>query len=299
MAIGRRAFIAGSGAAGLALRFGPIWAQEVKKRDGVHILADCDTVFLGASAFAVAAASIKPANSLIIERNLSPASEFSGALQPNVLAGEESDVAREIRAHIEAEGLAAQGLCHTPPISDIVCSFILKKKINIFLNAEIIAVRSRNGGYEIRLIGSDGHSAVRCRRIVDTTPSAWKDAGLNEIQAKYLSATLIGNPQCELSRFASQDWELFTGALEGETYFRVRLPHNIGWTDARLRLHETFERFRASNGGCFKMGAEATEFGYAYHLPKVVKRIGVNWDWIPGAQYANLIAALNGGASWS
>jgi hypothetical protein len=47
------------------------------------------------------------------------------------------------------------------------------------------------------------------------------------------------------------------------------------------------------------MGAEATEFGYTYRSPAISKRIDENWDWLPGARYRDLMAALNGGASWS
>lgn len=299
MTTDRRSFITGTGAAAMALRFGPIWAAEPVSRGNLRVLAECKTVFFGASAYAVAAASLDPAGCVIIERNLSPAAEFSGALLPNVLTDAVSEAAKEIRAHIEAEGLAAGGRCHTPPVSDVVSAFILKKKINVFFNAEITAVRPVAGGYEVQVIGSDGRSAVRCGRIVDTTPYAWKDAGADQIEAKHLSAALIGDAGGGLSGFSVPGGELHPGALEGETYFRVRLPHDAGWTAARLKLHETFEAFAASGRCPFKMGAEATEMGYVYRSPDPAKRMGKNWDWTPGARWPDLMAALNGGASWS
>lgn len=299
MTINRRSFISTGCAAAAAFRLGPIWAKEPVRGKGLRVLAECDNVFLGASAFAVAAASRNPSQCVIVERNLSPAAEFSGALLPNVLSPGHSEAARDILGRIESEGLASRGLCHTPPVSDVVCAFAIRRKINIFFNAEITAIRPTAGGYELRVIGSDGHSALRCRRIVDTTPCAWRDAGVHAIKAKFLSAALIGRNNADLSRFSARDWELHPGALEGETYFRIRLPRDAGWTAARLRLHDAFGEFSSSAGNIFKMGAEATEFGYEYGSPDAGRQIGKDWQWIPGARYPDLASAIDGGASWS
>jgi hypothetical protein len=299
MAISRRNFISGSGAAAAALRFGPIWADDVKYDGKARILAECETVFFGASAFAVAAASCRSSKCVIIERNLSPAAEFSGALVPNILTEPSSAAAKDILSVIKSEGLAANGLCHTPPVSDVVSQFVLRKKINLFLNAEITAVDRKGGMYEVGVIGSDGRSVVRCQRIVDTTPCAWRDAKSDAVKAKYLAAALVGSSDRELSRFSVQGGELLPGALAGETYFRIQLPPKTDWTEARLKLHETFEKFAASPGCPFKMGAEATEFGYVYDSPTVAKKIAENWDWLPGLRYSDLVSALDGGALWS
>jgi hypothetical protein len=299
MSISRRGFLAGGGAAAMALRFGPIWAEEKSTRAGLRVLAECETVFFGASAFAVAASSRDPERCIMIDRGLSPASEFSGALLPNVLTEDVSSSAKEIRAAIERENLAANGLYHTPPVTDIVSGFILKKKLNIFLNAEILSVRRVSSGYEVEVIGSDGLSILRCRRILDTTPQAWRELGMDALESRYLSAALVGKAKRPLSDFSVKDGELHPGALEGETYFRVKLPVEFGWTRARLKLHETFEAFASLPDCPFKMGAEATEFGYSYHSQEVSKRIDENWDWLPGARYRDLMAALNGGELWS
>ena len=299
MAISRRGFLAGGAAAVTAYRLGPIWAEERSARAGRCVLAECETVFFGASAFAVAASSRNPEKCIMIERGLSPAAEFSGALLPNALTEAVSDSAKDIRAAIEKENLAANGLYHTPPVSDIVSGFILRKRLNIFLNAEIASVRRVSGGYEVRVVGSDGFSAVRCRRIVDTMPCAWQQSGMDAVENRYLAAALVGRVKRPLSDFPVQGGELHPGAFDGETYFRVRLPPDFGWTRARLKLHETFEAFSSLAGCPFKMGAEATEFGYTYRSPAISKRIDENWDWLPGARHRDLMAALNGGASWS
>ena len=297
MLLNRRDFLSGSGAIAATLRFGPIWAESHPRRHGLRVLAECDCVFFGASAFAIAAAASNP-GCVIIERGLSPGAEFSGALLPNRIAQQpQGEVAQEIFNLVKAEGLYADGLVHTPPVADVLSEFIRKKAVNIFLNAEITAVRPADGGYEIRILGSDGHSAVRCRRIVDTTPLAWRDAAQESVTAKYLSAALVGGKKEDIKKFASQGFVIYDGALDGESYFRIKLKSDASWSEARLELYESFEAFSASGDCPFRLGAEATEFGYEYSMSS--REIAQNWRWMAGAAFPDLISALDGGALWS
>ena len=57
MNLRRRTFIASAAASAASFRIGPIWAQTPKRSlSGIPIVAECETVFLGASAYALGAA---------------------------------------------------------------------------------------------------------------------------------------------------------------------------------------------------------------------------------------------------
>ena len=295
MNLRRRTFIASAAASAASFRIGPIWAQTPKRSlSGIPVVAECETVFLGASAYALGAAFKNPAKTVVLEQSLMLVPEFSGALLPNVLTAAEGEIATLVRERIEKEGLSGNGRYHAPPVSDVMSALVMHRKANLFLNANVADIRRAGRGFAVEIIGPDGYSSIAAERVIDTMPTAWRDAGAKAIKEKFFAAPLVGKPKGDLGRFATDKREVVPGALPGENILKVRLAADTDWHNARLALYDAFEKMVAEDD-TFSIGGEATALGHLYreartqaaHLPGIV--------WHPGAQYPDLMNALTAG----
>ena len=130
------------GGLGGVVPYRPDLAQTPKRSlSGIPVVAECETVFLGASAYGARAAFKNPAKTVVLEQSLMLVPEFSGALLPNVLTAAEGEIATLVRERIEKEGLSGNGRYHAPPVSDVMSALVMHRKANLFLNANVADIR--------------------------------------------------------------------------------------------------------------------------------------------------------------
>lgn len=295
MDLRRRTFLVSAAASAASFRIGPIWAQNPgRSPSGIPVIAECETVFLGATAYALGASLKNPAKTVVVEQSLMLMPEFSGALLPNVLCAAETEIAAAVRERIEKENLQGNGRYHAPPVSDVVSALVLFRKANLFLNANVADIQKTDNKFVLDIIGMDGYSRIIAERVVDTTPTAWRNAGAKAIKEKFFAAPLVGSYSGDLGRFATDRWSVVPGALPGETIFKVRLAADSDWCDARLELYAAYEKMLAKDK-TFCIGGEATALGHVYRESRADSTFIPGVAWHPGAQHPDLMNALSAG----
>lgn len=295
MNIDRRTFVASMITSIAGFRTGQIWAHHTAQESaGTTFLAECETVFLGASAYSMGAAIKNPANTVVLEQSLMLVPEFSGALLPNVLKKPESEVAVLVHGIIEKENLCKDGRYHAPPVSDVISSLVMRHKVNLMLNVTLANIQESDGKFVLDVIGVDGHSRIRAERVIDTTPLAWRDAGAKHVKAKFLAAPLVGGNTGKTDSTSTDKWEIVAGPMPGEIILKVFLPANTDWSSARLELYDIFENSVAKECHC-NIGGEATALGHIYNGPPINTSFVGGVAWHPGAQHDDLMSALSAG----
>lgn len=261
-------------------------------------IISCKTLLYGGSAFSCGASLRAPRETLIVEPGILLAPEFAATLAPVELSEPHSDAGTELLRRLKQQKLAADGKIHAPPLSDFFAVQLLRKKCRALLNCQLTELVRENGVWNATICGIDGFSRISAERIIDTTPSGWRDIGTGLIQSKYLCATLYG-PPAQMPQDRLRCSSLIAGPLPGEQILRVDLPANATWHDARLRLHDLWNILRSSNPG-LSPGGEASAMGFRYRRKPIRQNVNNGLFWIPGAQYDNLTTAFEEGwqCSW-
>lgn len=283
-------------------RFGPIWAATPRQggAEGVAVIAECETLCLGASACACARAWTKPDETVILESSLLVAGEFSGALWPVELKTPQCEAAKAFVRRLEKEGLVAEGKVHAPPVSDVIVAELAERQANLFFNGTLVEVTQSGGRFSALVSGADGLNRIVANRIIDTTPGGWRDYGAGRIREKFICAPLFGRSAAgQTVPLRGEDYETFAGALPGEVTLKVKLAADADWHAARLKLYETYERVAAGPGRGWQIGGEATQLGVIYQTAERISETTPNGIlWHPGAQYPDIVSAFEEGARW-
>lgn len=254
-------------------------------------------VVIGASAFACGMALANPSRVFIIERGIHVAPEYSLSYSPMEAGIPTMEVSREIGKGASESGILSGNKLHHPPLSDYLATFLAQRKLNMLMHTEVIECRTVAGRSEVTLHATDGRTTLDANRIIDTTPLGWKNSGLSFLRSKALSATLRGELAEEKLKAISTT-AISKGVFPDEWLFRVEMPADFDWHKARLMLQSKWQEQQADLPD-FKLLAEAGEFSYHYNSNEILcKRNNLGY-WIPGAQFSNLIAAIEEGLKWN
>lgn len=232
------------------------------------------TLVLGGSAFALGYALAHPEDTVVLERGILLAPEFSATGDYAAPGAARSPLGRELLAALEKCGLLRDGKVELPPLADFLSEFFASHGGCAFLNAELVSVETpRRGSFRLGIFGSayTGVKTFAVERFFDTTPTGWRDMGADAVKAKVFRA------------------------ITDRGAFAADLPADADWHSARLALHEEFAR----RGGGARILAEANGFKYSYGGAKVERKTSAGFVWKPSAQYRTLLDAFEEGAAWN
>ena len=232
------------------------------------------TLILGGSAFALGYALAHPEDTVVLERGILLAPEFSATGDYAAPGAARSPLGRELLAGLEKNGLLRDGKVELPPLADFLSEFFASHGGRAFLNAELVSVETpHRGSFRLGIFGSayTGVKTFAVERFFDTTPTGWRDLGADAVKAKFFRA------------------------ITDRGAFAAELPADADWHRARLALHEEFAR----RGDGARILAEANGFEYSYGGAKVERKTSAGFVWKPSAQYSTLLDAFEEGAAWN
>lgn len=258
---------------------------------------DDRVLVIGATAFACGMALANPGRVFIVERGIHTAPEYTLSYSPIEAGTPTLKLSRQIYQGATDSGILADKKLHHPPLSDYLTTFLAQRKLNVLMHAEVIGYRTLAGRSEITLHATDGRTTLDASRIIDTTPLGWQNSGLPYLRSKALSATLRGE-LAEDKIKAISNTTILKGIFPDEWLFRVEMPTDIDWHKARLILQTKWQEQQTSLPD-FKLLAEAGEFSYHYNSNERICQRNNLGNWIPGAQFSNLLAAIEEGLKWN
>ena len=265
----RREFLKCGAIAGLVAAFSPqAIAAALAERKGRR------TLILGGSAFALGYALSHHAETVVLERGILLAPEFSATGDYAEPGEARSPLGRELLAALEKCGLLRGGKVELPPLADFLSEFFASHGGRAFLNAELVSVETpRRGSFRLGIFGSayTGVKTFTVDRFFDTTPTGWRDLGADAVKAKIFRA------------------------ITDRGAFAAELPADADWHRTRLALHEEFER----RGDGARLLAEANGFEYSYGGAEIERKTSAGFVWKPSAQYSTLLEAFEEGVKWN
>lgn len=265
----RREFLKCGAIAGVVAAFSPqALAAALAEREGRR------TLILGGSAFALGYALSHHAETVVLERGILLAPEFSATGDYAEPGEARSPLGRELLAALEKCGLLRGGKVELPPLADFLSEFFASHGGRAFLNAELVSVETpRRGSFRLGIFGSayTGVKTFTVDRFFDTTPTGWRDLGADAVKAKIFRA------------------------ITDRGAFAAELPADADWHRTRLALHEEFER----RGDGARLLAEANGFEYSYGGAEIERKTSAGFVWKPSAQYSTLLEAFEEGVKWN
>lgn len=256
------------------------------------------TLVLGGSAFACGLALAHPEEVLVIERGIHLVPEFALAYDPLEAGKPKTDLGRHICGDLEGCGILSGGKLHHPPLADTFTDLMTRRGCHLLLNAETTEIERVRGGFHMTVCATDGLSAFTVANVIDTTPEGWRGAGRSAVRAKAFTATLQGKLPDGEEELRVPGAVIRKGVFPDEWLLRVELPAAADWHDARLKLHATWETLKPRCPG-LKPVAEAGALACTYGGERI-SRSGANGiAWVPGAQFGDLMTALEEGLSWN
>ena len=265
----RREFLKRGVIAGVVAAFSPeAFASALAQGQGRK------TLVLGGSAFALGYALSHPNETVVLERGILLAPEFSATGDYAAPGAARSPLGRELLAALEKNGLLRDGKVELPPLADFLSEFFASHGGRAFMNAELVSVETpHRGSFRLGIFGS-AYTGVRTfsvERFFDTTPTGWRDLGADAVKAKVFRA------------------------ITDRGAFAAELPADADWHRARIALHEEFAR----RGDGARILAEANGFEYSYGGAKAERKTSAGFVWKPSAQYRTLLDAFEEGAAWN
>ena len=232
------------------------------------------TLILGGSAFALGYALAHPEETVVLERGILLAPEFSATGDYAEPGAAKSPLGRELLAALEKCGLLRDGKVELPPLADFMSEFFAAHGGRSFLNAELVSVETpRRGSFRLGIFGSayTGVKTFTVDSFLDSTPTGWRNLGADAVKAKVFRA------------------------ITDRGTFVAELPADADWHRARLALHDEFAR----RGDGAKLLVEANGFEYSYGGAKIERKTSAGFVWKPSAQYSTLLDAFEEGAAWN
>ena len=294
MKVKRRTFLKLSATgAGVTVFRGEAFAAALSEGKGKQ-----KTLLLGGSAFACGLALAHPEEVFVLERGIHLVPEFALAYDPLEPGKPKTDLGRRICGDLEGCGILSGGKLHHPPLADYFADLMTRRGCNLFLNAETMEIEQVRGGFRVTVCATDGLSSFTVADVIDTTPEGWRDTGRSAVRAKALTATLQGKLPDGKEELRTTGAALRKGVFSDEWLLRVELPAATDWHNARLKLHAEWDALKPHCPG-LKLAAEAGALACTYGGERI-KRLGANGiAWVPGAQFSDLMTALEEGFSWN
>ncbi len=256
------------------------------------------TFVLGGSAFACGLALAYPENIFVLERGIHLVPEFALAYDPLEPGKPKTDLGRHICSDLEACAILSGGKLHHPPLADYCTDLMVRRGCHLLLNAETMEIERVRGGFRVTVCATDGLSSFTAANVIDTTPEGWRGAGRPAVRLKALTATLQGTLPDGKEELRTTGAIIRKGVFPDEWLLRVELPAAADWHDARLRLHAAWEVLKPR---CPELNlvAEAGAFACAYGNERICRSGSNGVVWVPGAQFGDLMTALEEGAAWN
>ena len=293
MNIKRRNFLKLSAVAGVTLFSTDSFAAALGLGNGKS-----KTLVLGGSAFACGLALAHPEEILVLERGIHLVPEFALTYDPLEAGEPKTEVGREICSELKKFGILSDGKLHHPPLADYFTDLMIRRGGNLFLNAETTAIEREQDGFRVTVCATDGLSSFTVDNVIDTTPVGWREAGRSVLRSKAFTATLKGKLPDGKEELSASGAVIRKGVFPDEWLLRVELPTTAGWHEARLRLHEVWDTLK-SRCPDLKPVAEAGALSCLYGEERINTPGANGIAWIPGAQFRNVIAAVEEGLLWN
>ena len=190
---------------------------------------DGKAVLLGATAKACGMALAHPGAALILERGIHPAPEFTLSLDPETAGTPRSETGKAFAAELERNGVLKDGVLYHQPMSYFLSDFLVKRGVRVLYAAEYVRHEENGRGATVVACGNDGSVTFEAKRVVDTRPG----------KAIAVSGVLVARGKSVETRL-----------------FRVPLPPDANWTQARLALADAWAARKGDHPG-FDLVAEA------------------------------------------
>ena len=190
---------------------------------------DGKTVLLGATAKACGMGLAHPEAALILERGIHPAPEFTLSLDPETAGTPRSEAGKAFAAELERNGVLKDGILYHQPMSYFLSDFLAKHGVRVLYAAEYVRHEENGRGATVVACGTDGPVTFEAKRVVDTRPG----------KAIAVSGVLVARGKSVETRL-----------------FRVSLPPDANWTQARLALADAWAARKGDHPG-FDLVAEA------------------------------------------
>ena len=256
------------------------------------------TLVLGGSAFACGLALAHPEEVLVLERGIHLVPEFALAYDPIESGKPKTDLGRSLCGELEGCGILAGGKLHHPPLADYFTDLMTRRGCNLLLNAETTEIERVQDGFRVTVCATDGLSSFTAGKVIDTTPEGWRGAGRDAVRAKALTATLQGKLPDGEAELRAPGAVIRKGVFPDEWLLRVDLPATADWHEARLKLHATWEALKPRCPG-LKLAAEAGALACTYGGERIRRPGSAGIAWAPGAQFGDLMTALEEGLAWN
>ncbi|MGN0847325.1 MAG: hypothetical protein ACI4RA_08080 [Kiritimatiellia bacterium] len=264
----RRTFLGGMAGAGLLFR-ADLFAAALAGGDTPK------TLVLGGGAFALGYALAHPAETLVLERGIHLAADY-GMVGDYAAPGEATtDLGRALLTELAQAGLLKEGRLELPPLSDFMSAFFAARGGRSFMHAELATLARTGTGWsgEVYGGGTEGFVPFEAAAVLDTTPTGWRNAGMDEVAAR-----------------------TFAG-IARDGLVTVTLPATADAHAARLALHAA-----AADAGRTLL-AETNALGIRYRTPPgrriIVRTTSLGTTWVPSAQFPTFLAAFEEGVRWN
>ena len=266
----RRSFIGLGAAAGAVSLFGRAAFDEALAADATR-----KTLVLGGGAFALGYALARPAQTLVLERGIHLAADFSLAGDPGSPGIPTTALGEELLAALVACGIVRDGKLEPAPLADFMAEFFAAHGGRSFMFAELVDAEKGADGWKVSIYGGgSGADEFAVGDILDTTDAGWRNSGAALIASKRFSA------------------------VTDKGHYAVDLPATAGWREARLKLYETADADGRLPDGS-KLLAETGVLKYLYRGGRIARRTPAGFPWVPSMQFGSFIESFEEGVRWS
>ncbi|MDD5597809.1 MAG: hypothetical protein PHV82_07680 [Victivallaceae bacterium] len=254
-----------------------------------------ETLIIGAGLTGIGLACADKENSLIIERTISPGSEYINAFNPGNDWQEEplTSGGKNLKKELEDRNILCDGKVHISALSPVLYSFIKTEKLNVLFWTEITGIEKVRGNFEVEIYNASGLRKIKVKKIIDTSPERRSAPDKSSIISKSINALL--HCEKEISSFELKNGKLLNGRFPSEKYFSLPVEVNDSWPDARKKLFAAWEKRPGKLSG-WLIAATASEF--AYSSAKGPFEIKNNWLHLPSAAYSNPIQSFEAGVNF-
>lgn len=224
---------------------------------------------LGSGAYGLGYALARPRETLVIERGIFPAPEFTLTGEPDTLAPPTTPIGNDLNRALLDAGILKDTRLQLPPLADFLLDFFLARGGNLLLECELVP--NTTTPWSPLLLSATGdlvQTDLPIATILDTTDLGWRQ-----------------KPILKGKRFS---------ALAPQTHCTVDLPPEATWRQARLALHQKRESLGLdlptfAEAGCLRPLYAQT------HIRHPQKDLPVPCQWIPSAQFPDLMTAFEKG----
>ncbi|MDD6883252.1 MAG: hypothetical protein PUD50_06040 [Eubacteriales bacterium] len=248
---------------------------------------------IGATAAGIGAASER-SDAIIFEKGMIPGADFGAAMYAAPYMGDKAAIL--FRECLDAGVMDADGRLHPSMLSPFLALRLKRSGAEVRLFARVLDVCPCEEGFALRFFDAEGLHVCIARQVLITTHDAQPGGQAQTAWKKYLCAQLCCAGGKEIHPARGRDWDIVRGTLNHERIFRVAIPTDADWPEARLRLHERWQAVCGCELAGWQIAAVASSFAYTFERPICRKLENGVW-YLPSASLGNPVDAFCGGAA--